>query len=80
MTDRIQELAEQANLCFVNHDDRLTSHFSTFADMEDEVKIFTNLILRDCFQQLFAEVKDQSGQQLYDRVVAATNQHFGIKQ
>ena len=80
MTDRIHELAEHSGLCFVNHEGRLTSHFSTFADMDNEVKNFVSLILRDSFQQLFAEVGDQQGQQLYDRVVAATNQHFGIKQ
>jgi phosphate uptake regulator len=48
MNERIQALAEQADLCFINHEGKLTSHFENFADMDNEVKKFAELIIREC--------------------------------
>jgi phosphate uptake regulator len=51
MNERIRELAEQADLCFINHEGKLTSHFENFADMDNEVKKFAELIVRECITQ-----------------------------
>jgi phosphate uptake regulator len=72
MNERIRQLAEQADLCFINHEGKLTSHFENFADMDNEVKKFAELIVRECI--------NYCGENLSKTVGGALKIHFGVEE
>ena len=77
MNERIRELAEQADLCFVNHEGRLTSHFENFADMDNEVKKFAELIVGECANVVADAVDHREPASTY---VDKIKQHFGVEE
>jgi hypothetical protein len=75
MNERIQALAEQADLCFVDLDGKLTSHFENYANMDIEVKKFAQLIIQECAQVLW-NIDDG---ELHNMYVESLKKHFGVK-
>lgn len=53
--DIIAQLAEEADLCFIDPDNCLTSHFDSYSDISEEVRRFAKLIIKRC-----ADAADQA--------------------
>lgn len=72
MNERIKLLAEKADLCFIGHDGKLTSHFENFADMDKEVLKFAELIVKETMQV----VANNLPQNQYVDVARAVIKHY----
>lgn len=77
MNERIKLLAEKADLCFIGHDDKLTSHFDNFADMDKEVLKFAELIVKEC-AGIYDKIDNGNLHLGTDNYLEAIHKHFGV--